>query len=44
MHGPNERLPMIEHVRAPNLEMVTKMNTCPIAPDSPSSRSTGPVE
>lgn len=36
--------PMMEHVSAPNLEMVTKMKTCPMAPDSPNSSSTGPVE
>lgn len=35
---------MMEQVSAPNLEMVTKMKTCPMAPDSPSSSSTGPVE
>lgn len=36
--------PMMEHVRAPNFEIVTKMNTCPIAPDNPKRSRTGPVE
>lgn len=35
---------MMEHVRAPNFEIVTKMNTCPKAPDNPNRSRTGPVE